>query len=277
MELALEVAGVSKIFPGDGSSAARTVLDHLTFHIKDGEFVTLLGPSGSGKTTLFHIIGGLEKPSSGDVRLYGRSTLGKRGEIAYMPQQASLMPWLTVARNIELALDIAGVDRKAARILSREWLERVGLAEVRDAYPHVLSGGMQQRVSFLRALLSPQPLMCLDEPFGALDALTRMQMQTWLLSLWEENRRSVLFVTHSIEEALLLSDRIIVLSASPATIIREIEVPFPRPRGEMIWSDPLFNAMKREIYELLRPEEPGSGGRKEGQAHGICQEPSPVG
>lgn len=278
MRLALEIDAVSKIFPGEGDAAPKFVLDRLSFNIKDGEFVTLLGPSGSGKTTLFHIIGGLEQPTTGDIRLYGESTLGKRGEIAYMPQQASLMPWLTVARNIELALDIAGVGRKEARKLSREWLERVGLAEVGDAYPHVLSGGMQQRVSFLRALLSPQPLMCLDEPFGALDALTRMQMQTWLLSLWEQHRRSVLFVTHSIEEALLLSDRIIVLSASPAAIVREVEVPFPRPRGELIWSDPLFNALKREIYELLRPAELNAGGEKKGRsADEKLREPSQVG
>ncbi|EXX85374.1 ABC transporter ATP-binding protein, partial [Paenibacillus darwinianus] len=139
------------------------------------------------------------------------------------------------------------------RRLTHEWLARVGLADYADAYPHVLSGGMQQRVSFVRALLSPRRLMCLDEPFGALDALTRMHMQQWLLSLWEANRRSVLLVTHSIEEALLLSDRIIVLSDKPASVLKEIAVPFPRPRDERLWSSPAFNALKEDIYGLLKP------------------------
>jgi ABC-type nitrate/sulfonate/bicarbonate transport system ATPase subunit len=252
MPVVLEVEGLSKSF--SGQAADKAVLSDVNFHVKEGEFVSIIGPSGSGKTTLFHLIGGLEKPTAGDIRIYGRSTLGKRGNIAYMPQQASLLPWLTVAGNIELALDIAGVDRLLARAMAREWIARVGLiGEIADSYPNVLSGGMQQRVSFLRALLSPQPLMCLDEPFGALDALTRMQMQRWLLSLWEEDRRSVLFVTHSIEEALLLSDRILVLSTAPATVIREVAVPFPRPRTDMLWSDPTFNQLKREIYDLLRP------------------------
>ncbi|UVI32444.1 ABC transporter ATP-binding protein [Paenibacillus spongiae] len=249
---ALEITGVSKTFTSGGSS--KLVLEDATFHVKEGEFVSLIGPSGSGKSTLFHLIGGLEKPGSGEIRIGGRLIAPmERGLIAYMPQNASLLPWLSVARNIEMALEIAGIDRKEARNMARKWLTRIGLERDADSYPHALSGGMQQRVSFLRALLSPQPLMCLDEPFGSLDALTRQHMQTWLLSLWEEDRRSVLFITHSIEEALLLSDRILVLSTAPAKVIREIEVPFPRPRGEQLWSDPVFNELKREIYGLLTP------------------------
>ncbi|QYR19837.1 ABC transporter ATP-binding protein [Paenibacillus sp. sptzw28] len=261
MRLALEVNAVSKKFVEDG--AAKTVLSDISFHVREGEFVSLIGPSGSGKTTLFHMIGGLETPTSGFIRISGYDANAKRGQIAYMPQQAALMPWLTVSGNIELTLTIAGIARREAQRLAREWLDRVGLAGLANAYPDVLSGGMQQRVSFLRALLSPQPLMCLDEPFGSLDALTRMHMQTWLLSLWEEHRRSVLFVTHSIEEAITLSDRIIVLSASPAVVLRELAVPFSRPRhGEVLWNDPDFNAMKREIYELLKPEPEAYAGLK---------------
>jgi len=258
-ENALDLISVSKYFlEGD---IAKHVMADVTFQVKDGEFVSLIGPSGSGKTTLFQMIGGLERPSSGEIRINGRISQGERGRIAYMPQQAALLPWLTVTGNIELALSIAGIPRKEGRKMALEWLERVGLGGLADSYPHVLSGGMQQRVSFLRALLSPQPLMCLDEPFGALDALTRLHMQTWLLSLWEEHRRSVLFVTHSIEEALLLSDRIIVLSASPAVVIKEITVPFPRPRSSrQLWNDPDFNAMKLDIYEMLGP----AAGRSEG-------------
>ncbi|REE94333.1 ABC-type nitrate/sulfonate/bicarbonate transport system ATPase subunit [Paenibacillus taihuensis] len=255
MSYALEICKLYKSFPGARrGDEPKQVLANVSFQVNDGEFVSVIGPSGSGKSTLFHLIGGLEKPTSGDIKMQGRSVVGEQGHIAYMPQQASLMPWLTVAGNIELALTIAGVAKAKARAQAEEWLSLVGLAGAANEYSHVLSGGMQQRVSFLRALLSPQRLMCLDEPFGALDALTRMHMQTWLLSLWEADRRSVLFVTHSIEEALLLSDRIIVLSAAPASIIHELHVPFPRPRSEALWSDAGFVAMKQQLYELLRPK-----------------------
>ncbi|MFC4808544.1 ABC transporter ATP-binding protein [Paenibacillus sp. GCM10023250] len=254
MSAVLEVRALSKRFPGKRGTPEKAVLGGVSFRVDEGEFVTLIGPSGSGKTTLFHLIGGLEMPTSGDILLHGRSTVGTRGRIAYMPQQASLMPWLTVSANIELSLTIAGLGKREARGLARDWLARIGLEAAADQYPDVLSGGMQQRVSFLRALLSPQRLMCLDEPFSALDALTRQHMQAWLLSLWESNRRSVLFVTHSIEEALLLSDRILVLSAAPASIVREVAVPFPRPRSEALWSDPAFIRLKQELYDMLRPE-----------------------
>ncbi|MBM7564543.1 ABC transporter ATP-binding protein [Paenibacillus sacheonensis] len=253
MSAVLEVSHLTKIFKNDRKTHEKSVLDDISFHVDEGEFVTLIGPSGSGKTTLFHLIGGLELPTSGDISIHGVSTVGSRGHIAYMPQQASLMPWLTIEANIVLSLTIAGIGQREARELAREWLGRVGLEGVADSYPDVLSGGMQQRVSFLRALLSPQKLMCLDEPFSALDALTRQHMQAWLLSLWESNRRSVLFVTHSIEEALLLSDRILVLSAAPAAIVREVRVPFARPRSETLWGDPAFIGLKQELYEMLRP------------------------
>lgn len=246
---ALELRSVRKQF---GRGAARKeVLGGITLKVKDGEFVSIIGPSGSGKTTLFQLIGGLEQLTEGEVWISGRNTTGTRGHISYMPQQASLMPWRTVSANIELALQIAGIERRQARLTALDWLQRIGLIEYADEYPHLLSGGMQQRVSFLRALLSPQPLMLLDEPFGALDALTRQQMQQWLMAIWEENRRSVLLVTHSIEEALTLSDRIVVLSAAPAVILEEIIVPFDRPRGNKLWTNSSFNELKQHIYELL--------------------------
>ncbi|MFC4775461.1 ABC transporter ATP-binding protein [Paenibacillus sp. GCM10023252] len=248
---ALELSNIHLSFAGSRGQPEKVILRDLSLTVADGEFVSLIGPSGSGKTTLFQMIGGLAMPSAGEVRIEGRPTTGERGHITYMPQQASLLPWLTVSANVELALGVAGLSRSEASTLAREWLPRVGLEEYKDAYPHVLSGGMQQRVSFLRALLSPKPLMLLDEPFGALDALTRMHMQQWLLSLWEQNRRSVLFVTHSIEEALLLSDRILVMSAPPASVIKEIIVPFARPRAAALWTDPVFNGLKQTIYDLL--------------------------
>ncbi|AGA58275.1 MAG: ABC transporter ATP-binding protein [Thermobacillus sp.] len=251
MPPALEVRDVVKRY-GD-----TEVLAGVSLTVEDGEFVSLIGPSGSGKSTLFRVIGGLEPAQRGEIFIDGRRTNGERGLIAYMPQQASLLPWRTVAGNIELALGIAGVPRGEAKSLTREWLGRVGLADYADAWPHTLSGGMQQRVSFIRALLSPQKLMCLDEPFGALDALTRQHMQEWLLSMWEANRRAVLLVTHSIEEALLLSDRIVVLSARPASVLREFAVPFGRPRGGKLWKTPEFAELRDAIYDLLKPAAAG--------------------
>ncbi|MBD2871421.1 ABC transporter ATP-binding protein [Paenibacillus sp. IB182493] len=248
--MALKAERIRKRF-GNGD-AAKEVLGGLSVSVGKGEFVSIVGPSGSGKTTLFKIIGGLEPPTEGEVWIGGKKTTGERGHISYVPQQSALLPWRTVAGNIELSLTISGLDRRTAKRETKEWLARIGLGEYADAYPHVLSGGMTQRVSFLRALLAPQPLMLLDEPFGALDALTRLQMQQWLTSIWEESRRSVLLVTHSIEEALYLSDRVIVLSASPAAVLEEFAVPFPRPRREALWTEPAFNAMKQRIYELLR-------------------------
>ncbi|WP_336786060.1 ABC transporter ATP-binding protein [Paenibacillus sp. MMO-177] len=244
---ALELKGIHKSF----DSGRKNVLNGLSLSVAENEFVSIIGPSGSGKTTLFQLIGGLEQPSAGEVWIEGKQVTGSRGHISYMPQQASLMPWRSVSANIELALDVAGVERREAGRQAREWLGRIGLEEYADSYPHVLSGGMQQRVSFLRALLSPHTLMLLDEPFGALDALTRQQMQQWLMSIWEQNKRAVLLVTHSIEEALLLSDRIIVLSSAPAVILEEIKVPFERPRSPQLWREPLFNELKQQIHELL--------------------------
>ena len=248
-EVQLEVTGITKRYRREGKP--HLVLDGVSLKVRQGEFVTLLGPSGSGKSTLFRIIGGVELPDEGEVAIGGRIATGERGLISYMPQQASLFPWMTVRRNISSALEIAGVPRREAQASADLWLGRIGLSDVAGEYPDALSGGMQQRVSFLRALLMPRGVMCLDEPFAALDALTRAEMQRWLLQLWEAERRSVLFVTHSIEEALTLSDRIYVLSSPPARVLREIAVPFARPRRGDVWKDPVFAELKQEIMDLL--------------------------
>jgi ABC-type nitrate/sulfonate/bicarbonate transport system ATPase subunit len=245
----LELSGISKSYVRDRKTFP--VLDGVSIRVHEGEFVTLIGPSGSGKSTLFRLIGGVEVPDEGQVSIGGRVVTGMRGLISYMPQQASLFPWMNARDNIVSALEIAGVSRQEARTTTQEWLRRIGLDSVGNEYPRVLSGGMQQRVSFLRALLMPRDVMCLDEPFAALDALTRTDMQKWLLQLWETQRRSVLFVTHSIEEALTLSDRIYVLSPAPAQVMREITVPFERPRRADVWTEPAFAALKQEIMALL--------------------------
>lgn len=230
------------------------VLDDISLTVHRGEFVSIIGPSGSGKSTVFHIIGGLTKPDAGHVYIDGVDITGERGHISYMPQQPALFPWRTVIDNVTLSLEIIGRPRSEARRAAMTWLEKVGLAGFEKAYPHTLSGGMQQRVAFLRALLSPQELICLDEPFSALDALTRLHMQRWLLDIWEKNKRSVLFITHNIEEALLLSDTIYLFSNKPAVILERITVPFARPRDEALLSDPTFVSMKQHIYELMQAQ-----------------------
>lgn len=249
----LDIEGVSKSFRD--SAYESTVLSELSIHADAGEFVSIVGPSGCGKSTLFHMIGGILAPDAGRIVLDGRDIAGERGHISYMPQSNTLLPWRTVLDNTVLGLEVArGMNRRQARELAGEWLERVGLGAYSKAYPHVLSGGMQQRVAFIRALLSPQTVLCLDEPFGALDALTREDMQRWLLRIWEENRRTVLFVTHSIEEALYLSDRIYVLSDKPTRVAEEIRVPFPRPRADGLYGDEAFIALRRRIHDLMRKD-----------------------
>lgn len=245
----LELTGINKSYRRGKERVP--VLNDISLHVGKGEFVTLIGPSGSGKSTLFRLIGGVEQPDSGQISINGKVVTGDRGLISYMPQQAALFPWLSVADNISMALVTAGTSKLVAKQQALEWLDRIHLGGVAQEYPHVLSGGMQQRVSFLRALLMRRDVMCLDEPFAALDALTREEMQQWLLSLWEANRRSVLFVTHSIEEALMLSDRIYVLSPAPAAVLREIVIPFERPRRSDVWTQAAFIELKQEVLSLM--------------------------
>jgi len=230
------------------SFGENDVLHDVSFTINDGEFVSLLGPSGSGKSTLFHIIGGISHPSSGNVLLKGESITGKPGSISYTPQSASLMPWRTVINNILLGQEIVGKTDKEKAL---EMMERAGLQGFENAYPYELSGGMKQRVSFIRSILSPQSLILLDEPFTALDEFTRLDMQKWLLSIWAEYRRSVLFVTHNIEEALFLSDRIVIFTARPATVKKEFVIPFERPRKESILLTEEFLQWKKIIFEEM--------------------------
>ncbi|KAA1184103.1 ABC transporter ATP-binding protein [Paenibacillus sp. B2(2019)] len=250
---ALEVSGISKSFTH--RRRETNVLNNVSLKVEQQEFVSIVGPSGCGKSTLFHMIGGLVKPDAGTIRMNGRAVTGQRGEISYMPQQPALFPWRTIEDNVLLAGEIKGALQDGAREEARQWLAKVGLNGFEQAYPHMLSGGMQQRAAFLRALLAPQELMLLDEPFSALDALTRSEMQRWLLELWEENRRSVLFITHNIEEALLLSNRIYVFSGRPGSILHTVDVPFPRPRRDEITDSPEFLKLKRQLSQWMREEQ----------------------
>lgn len=225
------------------------VLQDVSFHVDDGEFVTIVGPSGGGKSTLFQLIGGLYAPDNGEIMLDGKNLNNSRGHISYMPQNPSLFPWRTIMQNVLLSSEIAG-QKDTGNAL--ELIEKAGLSGYEQSYPHQLSGGMKQRVAFIRSLNSPQSIICLDEPFSALDEFTRFEMQEWLLSIWEEYRKSIIFITHNIEEALFLSDRILILSNKPASIQKEIIVPFPRPRTENILLSEQFMKLKREIHYELR-------------------------
>ncbi|GGA69474.1 ABC transporter ATP-binding protein [Ornithinibacillus halotolerans] len=239
----LELRHVSKSF------GQKQVLQEISLHVASGEFVSLIGPSGSGKSTLFNLIGGLLGPDAGEIYLNGEEITNKHGFISYMPQQASLFPWRTIIENVLLGQELQG---KKDYELAEAMLERAGLGDVIHAYPHELSGGMKQRVAFIRALLSPQSLMLLDEPFSALDEFTRTDMQKWLLSIWEDYEQSILFITHSIDEALFLSDKIIILSVNPAEIKDVIEVPFIRPRdGDLLLSEE-FLQWKKKIIDVIQ-------------------------
>ncbi|MHA6260238.1 ABC transporter ATP-binding protein [Sporosarcina sp. CAU 1771] len=225
------------------------VLNNVSFHVDEGEFVSIVGPSGSGKSTLFQLIGGLYPPDDGAIMLDGHKVNNSRGHISYMPQNPSLFPWRTILENVLLSSEIVAEKDTEQAI---ELIEKAGLSGYESAYPHQLSGGMKQRVAFIRSLLSPQSIICLDEPFSALDEFTRFEMQEWLLSIWEDYRKSVLFITHNIDEALYLSDRILILSSKPAFIKKEITVPFPRPRNEDMLLSEQFMKLKREIHYELR-------------------------
>lgn len=239
----LELRHVSKSFGN------KQVLQEISLHVANGEFVSVIGPSGSGKSTMFSLIGGLLEPNAGEIYLSGENITNKRGFISYMPQQASLFPWRTIIENVLVGQELQGKkDYERAEAM----LERAGLGDVIHAYPHELSGGMKQRVAFIRALLSPQSLMLLDEPFSALDEFTRTDMQKWLLSIWEDDEQSILFITHNIDEALFLSDKIIILSVNPAEIKEVIEVPFKRPRDEELLLSEEFLQWKRKIMDVIQ-------------------------
>ncbi|WAA08856.1 ABC transporter ATP-binding protein [Fervidibacillus albus] len=238
----LEMNHLSKSFGN------HLILRDVSFHVEKGEFVSILGPSGSGKSTLFRIIGGITEPSSGTIFLNGENIVGKRGHISYIPQSSSLFPWRTVLQNVLLDQELSGKKEKEKAL---QLIERAGLKGYEHAYPHELSGGMKQRVSFIRSFMSPQSLILLDEPFSALDEFTRLQMQKWLLSIWAENQKSILFVTHNIEEALFLSDRIIIFSERPTNVKAEFSIPFSRPRNTELLLTDQFLQWKRKLFSLF--------------------------
>jgi ABC-type nitrate/sulfonate/bicarbonate transport system ATPase subunit len=249
----LLVEGVTKVFRG--GKRRIEVLRPIDMTIAPGEFVTLIGPSGCGKSTFFNIIAGVDEPTAGRIVLDGDADAVRAGKTGYMPQQPLLLPWRTVEENVMLGLDVRHVPRKQAQQEAHELLKRFGLVEFAQHYPATLSGGMKQRVALLRTVLFNRTFLLLDEPFGALDALTRLSLQMWLLDLWQSFHSSVLFITHDVREAILLSDRIYVLSARPASVLRVVEVALPRPRRQEQLVQEQALQLERELVELLMKEQ----------------------
>ena len=218
------------------------VIVHLNLEVHPGEFVSLIGKSGTGKSTILKLITGLLKQDEGEILINNKSV--SLGDVGYMPQRDLLLPWRTIIENIMLAAELQK-DLHITKEEARMWLDRVGLLEYEYALPNQLSGGMRQRVAFLRTLLTGKDVLLLDEPFGALDALTKKEMQSWLLSIWQKLNKTVLFITHDLEEAVFLSDRILLLH--PNQTLEEIPVPFSRPRSpELIHSIELFR-LRQEL------------------------------
>jgi len=234
-----------------GVVARVAVLEDVQLEVAAGEFVSIIGPSGCGKSTLLNILAGLVQPTSGRVLLDGGQPERLLGRVGYMPQRDLLMPWRTVLANTTLAMEVAGVPRPQARRVALEQFPRFGLAGFEGRRPASLSGGMRQRAALLRTFLAGRDLILLDEPFGALDALTRRSMQAWLLRIWQEDRKTILFVTHDVEEAVYLSDRVYVMSGRPGRMVDCVAVGLPRPRGLETTLSSEFVATKRRLLEPL--------------------------
>lgn len=244
-----------KAFHADGRRF--DALDGVTFSVAESEFVTLVGPSGSGKSTLFNLIVGLLQPDAGEIRIDGQPAPDRIGRFGFMPQRDLLLPWRTVLDNVITPLELHGVERDEARRRARPYLPRFGLEGFEGVYPAALSGGMRQRAALLRSFLSDSDVLLLDEPFGALDALTRRRMQDWLLGVWTEFRQTILFITHDVDEAVYLADRVIALSSRPGRVTRQVVIDLPRPRNLLMVGRPEFGRHVADLLETLETEDAG--------------------
>jgi NitT/TauT family transport system ATP-binding protein len=246
---AIECRGVSKVC-GSGSGAVLAV-EGIEFSVREREFVYLLGPSGCGKSTILHMIAGFIRPSAGHVSVWKRPIHGPGTDRGVVFQRHSLFPWKTVSQNIAVGPRVKGLPTKSISKVVEHYLERTGLADFRHRYPRELSVGMQQRVGLARAFANDPGVLLMDEPFGALDAQTRLRMQELLLAIWREHKKTVLFVTHDIEEAILLSERVLILSARPARVREEIVIDLPRPRTHETLTQPACMALRTRIMKSL--------------------------
>jgi ABC-type nitrate/sulfonate/bicarbonate transport system ATPase subunit len=248
----VELRRVSKTFYGD--RRAIKALEDVSLQIDQGEFVTIIGPSGSGKSTLFNLIVGLLEPDEGQIYIDGEICRNRTGRVGYMPQRDLLLPWRSVLDNVLIPQELRGISRSQARAHAREMLPLFGLEGFADDYPSALSGGMRQRAALLRTILTERQIMLLDEPFGALDALTRRELQDWLLEVWGRFGQTMIFITHDVEEALYLGDRVLVLSPRPGRILKSMQVTLPRPRRQGMIALPEFGTQVAELLQTLGVE-----------------------
>lgn len=239
------------------SFGGPNVIQNIDLDIERGQFVSIVGPSGSGKSTLFNIVSGLVKPTEGRVLIDGSDVTGQRGHVGYMLQKDLLLPWRTVVGNIVLGAALRRRVTREDKERAAELATRYGLGEFLNHYPRALSGGMRQRVAFMRTLALEADVLLLDEPFGALDAQTRLEMQMWLLSVCEDLNATILFITHDVDEAIFLSDRVVVFTGRPGSIAADLTIDTPRPRGIDVLTTPEFIERKRRALELLHHAEHG--------------------
>ena len=249
----LEILHSTKIFKKNGKEFVA--LKDTTLQIPEGRFISIIGPSGCGKSTLFNIIAGLTKPTYGQVLLDGQDIMGKTGHVGYMLQKDLLLPWRTILENIVLGLEVKGGKRKDNIAKAMPLINKYGLKGFENHYPNELSGGMRQRAALLRTVLYDSEIILLDEPFGALDAQTRLIMQNWLLQIWADLKKTILFVTHDIDEAIYLSDDIYVLSPRPGRLKTKITVDLPRPRTAETMSSTSYVELKQLLLALLKDED----------------------
>jgi NitT/TauT family transport system ATP-binding protein len=249
--LILKVDHLTKVFETRGR---RTVaLNDINFETHRREFLCVVGPSGCGKSTLVRILAGLDRQSAGEVLLAGKPVVGPGADRGMVFQGYTLFPWLTVKRNVMFGLEMNNHGRAHAEREALQWLDLIGLGKYADAYPHQLSGGMKQRVAIARALAKQPRILLMDEPFSALDAQTRARMQSYLLEIWRKIDITIVFITHDLDEAVFLADRILVLTANPGAVAELIEVPVPRPRHAAQYIGPEFRAAKERLETLIHP------------------------
>ena len=245
---------VTKVFHQDIGEEPVLAVEGVDIAVHAAEFLTVVGPSGCGKSTLLNIIAGLDEPTSGRILVDGATAADRQRYFGYMFQKDLLFPWRRVRDNVAIGLEVLGTPRAEARARALDILRRFDLDAFAEKYPAQLSGGMRQRVALMRTLLCDREILLLDEPFGALDALTRSIMQEWLLGIWEKDHRTVIFITHDIEEAVFLSDRILTMSARPGRIKGEVKVDLPRPRDHTMVTKPRFTELKRTVLDQIYEE-----------------------
>lgn len=250
----IELEDVSKTYDANKRDGGVEAVRNVSMHVESGEFVSIVGPTGCGKSTLMEIVAGLTDSTAGEATIAGEPVTGPRRDVGVVFQKDSTFPWRTVLENVEFGLQMHGVTFDERRERSRDVIELVGLSGFTDTYPNELSGGMRQRVAIARTLVMNPTVMLMDEPFGALDEQTRIMLGDELLSIAAETEQTTLFITHSINEAIHLSDRVVVMSARPGQIKEIVEVDIPRPRNTDVFGSERFNDLSEQVWELLKPE-----------------------